>query len=135
MTEHVDRLPASEGSGTTPEFHGSVDFAQSGFVSGWVVDRSAPTRVLDLAIELDGHLVATCTTGGTRTDVEVRFPKSMPGFVAKWAVGEETAATSDEDVLTLRILEASSRVVVLAHRVDATTWKSHFLGGIEEVDA
>lgn len=66
-----------------PHFQGSLDYADARSVRGWVVDRSDPSRAVEVQLFVDGRFVASAYADRPRPDVSERgfAPDERHGFV------------------------------------------------------
>jgi hypothetical protein len=52
-----------------PFYSGSLDYADSKSVRGWVVDRSEPSAAVEVQLYVDGRFAASALAGEPRPDV------------------------------------------------------------------
>lgn len=55
-----------------PFYSGSLDYADSDSVRGWVVDRSAPSSAVEVQLYLDGSFTASALADAPRPDVSAK---------------------------------------------------------------
>ncbi|MBL6459317.1 glycosyltransferase [Belnapia sp. T6] len=98
------RLSAEDADASQLRFRGKVELVSPELVTGWAVDALAPDRPVQLAVELDGGIVATITANRYEPRLLSLSPHGQHGFA--WPVPAECWAGRARS-LSIRILGAA----------------------------